>query len=165
MHAAQRASGCDSARPWRKEELLKTIYCRQNEYHLNHRAQSNASRISVSSLALAGQAKYDSMQFDVGCTVTKGAHVIVGCKVCHWHPPAQLQCCQCMHEPARVTWTIRLRLRNCVTGSRFCHVTFPRVFLQWQLAFDTLGKIIYSWYYVKCVFLILFTVLPSEHFW
>ena len=39
---------------------------------------ADASRISFSSLALAGQAKYDSLQFDVGCTVTKGAHVIVG---------------------------------------------------------------------------------------
>ena len=52
-------------------------------------SSADASRISVSSLALAGQAKYDFLQFDVGCTVTKGAHVIiVGCKVCHWHPPA-----------------------------------------------------------------------------
>ena len=52
-------------------------------------SSADASLISVSSLAVAGQAKYDSrLQFDVGRTVTKGAHVIVGCKVCHWHPPA-----------------------------------------------------------------------------
>ena len=45
--------------------------------------------ISVGSLALAGQAKYDtSLNFDVGYTATKGSHLIVGCKVCHWHPPA-----------------------------------------------------------------------------
>ena len=29
-----------------------------------------------------------------------------------------------------------------VIGSRFCHVTFPRVFLQWLLAFDTLCKLL-----------------------
>ena len=40
-------------------------------------------------LARAGQEKYgDMLNFEIGYTPGKGYHVIVGCKVCHWHPPA-----------------------------------------------------------------------------
>ena len=40
-------------------------------------------------LAGAGQEKYGNrLNFEVGCTFSKGHHVIVSCKVCHWHPPA-----------------------------------------------------------------------------
>lgn len=40
-------------------------------------------------LAQAGQEKYgDLLNFEIGYTPSKGYHVIVGCKVCHWHPPA-----------------------------------------------------------------------------
>ena len=59
-------------------------------------SSADASRISVSSLALAGQAKYDSLQFDVGCTVTKGAHVRLLKRHLPMHRRAQLQCSACM---------------------------------------------------------------------
>ena len=40
-------------------------------------------------LAQAGQEKYgDLLNFEIGYTPSKGYHVTVGCKVCHWHPPA-----------------------------------------------------------------------------
>lgn len=40
-------------------------------------------------LARAGQEKYgELLNFEMGYTPSKGYHVIVGCKVCHWHPPA-----------------------------------------------------------------------------
>ena len=40
-------------------------------------------------LAQAGQEKYDDhLNFEVGYTTSKGYHVIVGSKMCHWHPPA-----------------------------------------------------------------------------
>ena len=39
-------------------------------------------------LARAGQEKYgDHLNFEIGCT-SKGYHLIVGCKLCHLHPPA-----------------------------------------------------------------------------
>ena len=39
-------------------------------------------------LARAGQKRYGCLlNFETGCT-TKGPHVIVTCKSCHWHPPA-----------------------------------------------------------------------------
>ena len=72
-------------------------------------SSADASRISVSSLALAGQAKYDSLQFDVGCTVSKGAHVIVGCKVC-WLQAAVLACARDVDDQATPT-----KLRHWIT--------------------------------------------------
>ena len=40
-------------------------------------------------LARAGENKYGGLlHFEVGYTVSKGHHLIVGSKVCHWHPPA-----------------------------------------------------------------------------
>ena len=45
-------------------------------------------------LARTGQEKYsDLLNFDLGCTTSKGYHILIGCKVCHhlcchWHPPA-----------------------------------------------------------------------------
>ena len=40
-------------------------------------------------LARAGQEKYgDVLNFEVSYTTSKGYHVMVGSKVCHWHPPA-----------------------------------------------------------------------------
>lgn len=47
------------------------------------------SNISVNSLTLAGQAKFkDSLHFNVEYKASKGSHLIVYCKVCHWHPQA-----------------------------------------------------------------------------
>ena len=37
-------------------------------------------------LARAEQEKYGN--FDLGYAALKGYYVVVGCKVCHWHPPA-----------------------------------------------------------------------------
>jgi hypothetical protein len=40
-------------------------------------------------LSRAGQEKYgDLLNFEIGYTISKGCHLIVGCNVCHWHPPA-----------------------------------------------------------------------------
>ena len=39
-------------------------------------------------LAQAGQKYSDVLNFGVGYTTSKGYHIIVGSKVCHWHPPA-----------------------------------------------------------------------------
>ena len=67
--------------------MAKRLAFPDEESQAKKRAPSTEGFLAV--LARKGQEKYgELLSFDVGYTTTKGLHLIVGCKVFHWHPPA-----------------------------------------------------------------------------
>ena len=78
----------------------------------------------LATLVRAGLEIYgDHLVFDVGYTDSKGCHLIVSCKVCHWHPPAGSisRTRTVVHEDGKFYFQVLLRSKEAGTMETVDH--------------------------------------------